>query len=105
MSRQIRKILFALITVAVVTVSAELLAYVCYILIGSSYFAPAPTRAEFLHDLQQQYEAENFDRKSGMDSFSAASVSLTALGLVQTTRYPAARACRCMATCLFLAKR
>jgi hypothetical protein len=65
MQRRSRKGLFILITISIIATAAEIIAYACCLLMGDGYFAPKPTRDEFVTNLQEQFQAENFDANLG----------------------------------------
>lgn len=65
MRLQIRNLIYYLIMAAVVLIAAETSAYVGYIFMRDGYFAPQPSRKEFVEKLEEQYTADNFDPELG----------------------------------------
>ena len=62
---QLRTSIYYLVMAAIVLIATEISAYVCYIVMRHDYFAPQPSRKEFVENLEKQYTAENFDRELG----------------------------------------
>ena len=65
MRGRFRNGIFALITIGLMVVAAEFIAYAGRVLVGDDRFAPEPSRTEFLDKLQEQYSGENFDPDLG----------------------------------------
>lgn len=65
MRSRFRNRTFALITIGIMVVAAEIIAYVFNVLVRDGRFAPEPTRKEFVDKLEEQYKAENFDPNLG----------------------------------------